>query len=65
MDRIGIILQIILIIGKLTGFLTFSWWWIFTPIYCVVVFWVIFMIVALCDVEFDGLDFTFDKRERW
>ena len=38
----------ILFIGlKLTGYISWSWWWVLSPIFVGVAFWVVFLVIAL------------------
>lgn len=34
-------LTLIFVILKLTGNITWSWWWVFTPIYILVIFYIV------------------------
>ena len=41
------LLAIVFIILKLCGIITWSWWWVLSPLWISAILWVIFVIIAL------------------
>lgn len=41
------LLTIVFIILKLCGVITWSWWWVLSPLWIAMIFWVILVVIVL------------------
>lgn len=41
------LLTIVFIILKLCGIITWSWWWVLSPLWMAMIFWVILVVIVL------------------
>ena len=41
------LLTIVFIVLKLCGIITWSWWWVLSPLWISTILWVIFVVIAL------------------
>lgn len=63
------VLTIIFVVLKLVGVIDWSWWWVLSPTWISIVFWLIFVVIYIIYDYHDNKKYGFPskrgKRDKW